>query len=67
MKNHVVLYRAMYQEEADKTLSDQCPYFTTHYKFFSTDLKFIINRVQRPNFAHSEYNGDSYFTALRFL
>lgn len=66
MKNHVVLYRAMCQEEADKTLSDQRPFFMTRYKFFSMNLGFIINRVQQSNFAHSVDNAD-YFTALRFF
>ena len=66
MKNCVILYRAMCQNEADTTLVDQKPCFITRYKFFSMNLEFILNRVQQANFAHSIDNTE-YFAALRFF
>lgn len=62
----VTLYRAMRIEEADQTLLDQTPYFRKRFKWFSPDLKFILDRVQGTNFSNFKYKSGAYFLILKF-
>jgi hypothetical protein len=61
-----IIYRAMNQEEADRTLLLQQPSFKKRFKFFSTDYRFIENRVRDGKFAHSQYKDEPYRHILQF-
>lgn len=65
--DNIILYRAMSQEEADKTLQDQIPTFNSRYKFFSQDLAFIKNRVKDGSFAHSNFKVEPYLVILKYI
>jgi len=65
INNHIV-YRAMSEEEAKKTLADKKPFFRKRFKFFSEDLSFIETRVRDGKFAHSNFKENSYNNIVSF-
>jgi len=62
----IVLYRAMSQQEAEKTLRYKEPIFEKRFKWFSADLNFIKGRVQDGRFNNSAFVTDRYTRLLAF-
>lgn len=56
----MIIYRAMCQEEFEKTILYNKPHFIKRYKWFSPDLNFILGRVKDGNFNNSLYNKHKY-------
>lgn len=62
----MIIYRAMCDEEATKTLNKGRPDFLRKFKWFSPNLNFIKERVQGGNFNNSKYKTDRYTRLLAF-
>ncbi len=69
MKLNVILtlFRAMCQEEYQKTIATNKFAWKTRHKFFSENLDFIINRVRDGKFAHSAFKTDKYKHLVKFV
>lgn len=62
----MILYRAMCDEEAERTLKNGRPDFLRKFKWFSPNLDFIRERVQDSNFNNSKYKSERYKRLLVF-
>lgn len=62
----MILYRAMCDEEAERTLKNGRPDFLKKFKWFSPNLDFIRERVQDSNFNNSKYKSERYKRLLVF-
>ncbi len=60
------IYRAMCEDEYIKTIKAKAPHFRNRYKWFSTNLDFIFNRVLDGNFNNSKYKQNRYNYILEF-
>lgn len=56
----MVIYRAMCTEELTKTKLYKRPHFIKRYKWFTSNLDFIINRVLDGKFNNSNYDNSKY-------
>ena len=62
----MIIYRAMCDEEAEKTLRNSRPDFLRKFKWFSHNLDFIKGRVQGGGFNNSKYKPERYSRLLSF-
>ncbi|MDR2650034.1 MAG: hypothetical protein LBB94_10020 [Clostridiales bacterium] len=67
MTKEINLYRAMSLDEFNKSISDRQPHFIKRYKWFSSNLDFIIARVQDGKFNNSNYMTERYTILSRFI
>ena len=62
----MIIYRAMCDEEADKTIKNKKPDFLRKFKWFSPNLSFITERVQGGSFNNSNHKSKRYTRLLAF-
>lgn len=62
----IILYRAMCEEEAKKSIEDQRPNFIRRYKGFSPSLDFVTRRIQDGKFNNSQFRPERYTNILTF-
>ena len=62
----MIIYRAMCKEEYINTLKYKEPHFIRRFKWFSSDINFIIDRVQNTNFNNSIYIPNRYEYLVEF-
>ena len=62
----MIIYRAMCKEEYINTLKYKEPHFIRRFKWFSSDINFIIDRVQNTNFNNSIYIPSRYEYLVEF-
>lgn len=62
----MLIYRAMCKDEYDRTIKHKVPDFRNRFKWFSTNIEFILNRVQDGTFNNSKYKQNRYDYILEF-
>lgn len=62
----MIIYRAMCDEEAERTLKNGVPDFLRKFKWFSPNLHFIKERVQGGSFNNSNYKPNRYNRLMAF-
>lgn len=62
----MLIYRAMCKEEYNRTIKYKIPDFRNRFKWFSTNLEFILTRVQDGKFNNSKYKQNRYDYILEF-
>lgn len=62
----MIIYRAMCDEEAERTLANGRPDFLRRFKWFSHNLEFIKGKVQGGSFNNSKYKPERYSRLLAF-
>ena len=62
----MIIYRAMCEEEYNRTIKYKVPHFIKRYKWFSTNLDFILTRVKDGKFNNSQYKENMYSYILEF-
>lgn len=62
----MIIYRAMCDEEAERTIRNNQPDFLRRFKWFSHNLDFIRGRVQSGSFNNSKYKTERYSRLLSF-
>ena len=64
--DHIILYRAMSDDERNKTLKDNKLSFIKRFKWFSPSISFIFNRVKGVDFNNSRVEKQRYDNILTF-
>lgn len=62
----VLIHRAMCEAEYLRTLAGKSPSFVTRFKWFTTNLDFLKQRVQDGKFNNSRYKVDAYLHIVTF-
>lgn len=62
----MILYRAMCEQEAQETIKNLQPSFIKRFKWFSTNVDFIKNRVLDKNFNNSCGKETKYYRIFMF-
>lgn len=62
----MLIYRAMSEDEYNSTIFRNRPHFIRRYKYFSSHLEFITNRVMDGRFNNSNYKPLRYTRVVSF-
>lgn len=62
----MMIYRAMCEEEFIKTMKYKVPNFKKRFKWFSTNIDFIVNRVKDGKFNNSKFEQSRYTHVIEF-